>query len=71
VFASFNKDEISMLDGWIIEFFLFLGYVERDLLSLIKEVQHSEKVLGAFISNFVDLIPKKENHVSFDKFKLI
>jgi hypothetical protein len=50
------------------EFFIgFYDLIEEDLIRVIEEVKGIRKVLRAFNSTFIALIPKKDKSRSFDE----
>jgi hypothetical protein len=60
------------LDNWTMELFIgFYDLVEEDLIRIIEKVRVSGKVLGAFNSTFLALIPKKDKPWPFNEFILI
>jgi hypothetical protein len=46
----------------------FYDLLKEDLLKVVKESQHSGKVLGSFNKTFLALIPKKKEVASFEDF---
>lgn len=69
VLHNFQKDKSPGSDGWPIEFFLeTFENIGVDLLKVVEESRVSGKILATFNSTFIDLIPKVDNHVSFDGF---
>ena len=57
---KFQKDKISSLDGWTIEFFLAAyDTIGPDLLQLVEESQENGHVHPPLNSTFLSLIPKK------------
>jgi hypothetical protein len=70
--SSFKKDKIPGPNGWLVEIYLhFIDLLEPNLLRVIEEVRTNGKVLDAFNSTFLALIPKKEKPNSFDEFRPI
>ena len=67
---SIQKGKIPSLDGITIEFFQgFYDLVKGDVLKALQVSQRVRKVLGALNSNFLALIPKKQNPSSFEEFR--
>eukprot|EP01018_Ginkgo_biloba_P003770 Gb_15008 [translate_table: standard] len=72
VLHSFQKGKSPGLDGWTVEFFLgFYEVIEEDLMSVIEESRSSGRILAAFNTTFIALIPKSDNPSSFDEYRPI
>lgn len=68
----FKRDKSPRLDGWTVEFFLaFFETLSPDLLKVVEASRSESKMLEAFNSTFVALIPKSANPASFDDFQPI
>lgn len=66
----FHKDKIPGPDGWSIEFFSsFLDIIGDYLIQTIKESRKSGRILEAFNSTFLALIPKSDNPSSFEDYR--
>jgi hypothetical protein len=69
---SFQRDKSLGLDGLPME--LFLGcyeFIEDDLRRVVEATRTTGKMLGAFNTTFIALIPKEDNLTSFEKFRPI
>jgi hypothetical protein len=69
---SFQKDKSPGLDGWSIEF--YIGFYElpgADLLHIVEETKWNGMMHAPFNTSFLSLIPKKDEPLSFDEFRLI
>jgi hypothetical protein len=70
VLDSFQKSKRLGPNGWTIE--SFIGFYEltgEDLIQVVEESKVSRKMLGAFNSTSISLIPKRDNPSSFEEFK--
>jgi hypothetical protein len=69
---SFLKDKILGPNGGTIKFFWGCReLIEDDLLKVVEELRKTEKVIVAFNSIIVALIPRKENFAHFHDFRPI
>lgn len=69
---GFNKDKSSGHDGWPIEFYITsFELIGQDLLFSIEDCQISGRMLEAFNSTFLALIPKVDKPQNFDDFQPI
>jgi hypothetical protein len=69
IIEAFQKRKIPGPDWLIVEIFLgFYDLLKGDLLKVVQESQQSGKILGSFNKNFLDLIWKKKETVSFEDF---
>eukprot|EP01018_Ginkgo_biloba_P002192 Gb_33330 [translate_table: standard] len=72
VMVSLQKDKSPGPNGWTVEFLLGCFYfIETDLLRVIEESRSLAKMLFAFNSTFIALIPKTDNPESFEDFRPI
>ena len=72
VLQSFEKDKSPMPHEWPMEFFLrFCDLFEVNLLRMIEDSRFSCKILEAFNSTSIALIPKSDNTLSFENYKLV
>ena len=54
---------------WSVDLYLgFLEILEGDLLEVIKDSRELGRMLAAFNSTFLALIPKLDSPISFDEF---
>jgi hypothetical protein len=66
---SFKRDKSLGLDGLPMEFFPgYYEFIEEDLQRLVETTSQG-KMLRAFNTTFLALIPKENNPTTFDKFK--
>jgi hypothetical protein len=66
---NFQKDKSPGPDGLPIEFFISCyEFIEADLCRVVEATQLSGKVLAAFNTTFIALIPKMDNPTSFENF---
>jgi hypothetical protein len=72
ILQSFQKDKIPGLDGLPVEFFIgCFEFIGEDLRRVVEASRTIGKMLGAFNTTFLALIPKDDNPSSFDKFRPI
>jgi len=65
--SSLQGDKIPCSDGWHVEFYkFFLELFELDLLRVIEESRANGKIIDAFNSTFISIIPRSNSHVSLD-----
>lgn len=71
VLSSFKKDKSLGPDGWSIEFFQSSSDIlGRDLLRVVSEARLNGRILAPFNATFIALIPKTDNHSSFEDLRL-
>jgi hypothetical protein len=69
---SFQKDKSLGLDGLLVEFFLgCYEFIEEYLQRVVETTRTQGKMLGAFNTTFLALIPKEDNPTTFEKFRPI
>jgi len=62
VLSSFKKDKSMGPDGWVVEFFSFVfDTISKYLLRVDNDSRRDGRVLPAFNSTFIALIPKVDN----------
>lgn len=72
VLHSFQKDKISGLDKWLIEFYLdFFEIIGRDLLRVVEESRVTGYIHSTINSTLISLTPKTDLPLSFDEYKTI
>ena len=68
----FKKYKSPRPDGWTIEFYRgFFDLIGGDLLKVIEESRTNGRIRSPFNSTFITLIPKVNDHQSFDDFRPI
>jgi len=68
----FKKDKSPGPDGWTINFYIaFSEILGNDLLKIVENCRRSGRISSAIKSTFIALIPKSNNHVSFNDFRPI
>jgi hypothetical protein len=69
---SFQKYKIPIPKRWPIKLFLgFYDIMEEYLLRFLNESIMADRLIVAFNSTFIDLIPKVHNPKSFNQYKPI
>ena len=69
---SFKKDKSPGRDGFPVDFFLaFFDLLGDELVLLVEEARMTRLVLPSLNSNFITLIPKKDNPSTFADFRPI
>jgi hypothetical protein len=72
LYKSFQKDKSPGLDGLPMEFFLgCYDFIEEYLQRVVETTRTQGKMLGAFNTTFLALIPKEDNPTTFEKFRPI
>lgn len=72
VVHSFQKDKSPGPDGWLVEFYLDLfEFLGKDLHKVVEESIVEGFIHDTFNTTFIALIPKVEQPLSFEYFKLI
>jgi len=67
---NFQKDKISRLDGFPMEFFMgFFEVIEGDLLRVVDGSRRTRKMVHSFNATFIALIPKTDEHSTFKEFR--
>jgi hypothetical protein len=70
VLHSFKMERDPRRNGWLVEFYLgFYYHLEKGLFRNVEESNLSSKVLDAFNSTFISLIPKKNDSLSFEDYR--
>jgi hypothetical protein len=68
----FQKEKSHGTDGLPLEFFLCsYDFIEEYLQRLVETKRTQGKMLGAFNTTFLALIPKEDNHTTSEKFRPI
>jgi len=72
IIHSFWKDKIPGPDGLRMEIFLgCFDFTREDLKRVVEDTRTIEKMLGAFNTNFLAMIPKVDSLTSFENFRPI
>lgn len=72
VVYSFQREKSPSPNGWPIIFYVgFYECIKYDLLVVVEESRTFGKVVGAFNSTFLSLIPKKDDPDTFEDFRPI
>jgi len=69
---SFQKGKTHGPEGLPMEFFLgYYDFIEEDLRRVVETTRAQGKMLGAFNTTFLALIPNEDNLTTFKKFRPI
>jgi hypothetical protein len=72
ILHSIQKEKSLGLDGWLVEYFIgFYEVLEQDLLRVVEESRASGKILVAYNTTFIALIPKSNSPVGFEEYMSI
>jgi hypothetical protein len=72
ILLHFKTEKSTGPDGWTSEFFIFFfDLVGVDLLQMVEYSHIKGKIHGSLNSTFLVLIPKKNNSLSFNDYRLI
>jgi hypothetical protein len=69
---SFQKDKSPRLDEIPVDFFMgYYEFIQKYSQRMVETIRTQGKMLGAFNTTFLALIPKENNTTTFEKFRSI
>jgi hypothetical protein len=72
ILHSFQKDKSTRPNGLLMDFCIgCFDFIGEDLRRVVEATRTTGKMLGAFNTTFLALIPKDDNPTSFEKFRPI